>query len=127
MVNICILELAIYLATVGHLLVCKLKEVTIENLLAIVFKNLEKSSLTLRIDIIVELSEGQEVLPVHAVVSLVGQGERANIEASLGGYYAPTHPWLIFIQWGQVDSSVCILPESAPSAHHISARYTVHK
>ena len=123
-VNICILVLSIYLATVGHLLVCKLEEVAIDYLITSFFENLEKSGLTLGVSITVELGIGQEVLSVHTVVRLVGQSERANVEACLRCLHSSAHSWLIFIEWGQLDSCVSILPEAAPAAHHITARYT---
>ena len=121
MVNICIFVLSIYLATVGHLLVCKLEEVAIDYLLAIFFENLKKSGLTLGVSITVELGIGQEVLSVHTVVRLVGQSERADVEACLRCLHSSAHSRLIFIKWGQLDSSVSILPEAAPAAHHITA------
>ena len=123
-VNICILVLSIYFATVGHLLVCKLEEVAIDYLIATFFENLEKSGLTLGVSITVELGIGQEVLSVYSVVRLVGQSKRANVEACLRCLHSSAQSRLIFIEWGQLDSSVSILPEAAPSAHHITARYT---
>ena len=124
MIDISILVFTIYLATVSHLLVRKLEEVTIDYLLAIFFENLEKSGLILWVSITVELGVGEEVLSVHTVVRLVGQSERANVEARLRCLHSSTHSWLIFIEWGQVDSCVSVLPEAAPSAHHITARDT---
>ena len=72
MVNICILLVTVYRATVGHLLVCKLEEVAIDYLIATFLENLEKSGLTLGVSVGLELSIGQEILSVHTVVRLVG-------------------------------------------------------
>ena len=70
-INICILMFAIDGATVGHLLVCELEEVAIEDLLAVFFENFQKCGLIVRVHILVELSEGEEVFPVNTMVSRV--------------------------------------------------------
>lgn len=126
MSHICILKLSIDWATIGHLLVCELEEVTVKDLIAIFFKNLQESGLITWVHILMELCKGDEVLPIHSMISIVAQCERANIEAGFSGKDATSHSWLIFIQWLQLDPRVCVLPESTKPAHHVTAWYTKH-
>ena len=119
--NIGILVITVDTARVAHLLVGELEEVTINNLITAVFENLEEGGLIIRVSIGVELSECNKVLTVHSMIVLVLESEGADIEASLGRLHASAHSWVVFIQWGQVDSSVSVLPEASPHAHHITA------
>ena len=107
-------------ATVGHLLVCELEEVTVKDLIAVFFENLQERGLVIRVCILMELCKGDEVLPVHTMISIVAQCEGANIEAGFGGEDATSHSWLVFIQWLQMNPRVRILPESTEPAHHVT-------
>ena len=100
---------------------------TVEHLLTAFLENLEKSGLILRVDILVELGVGEEVLPVHPMVSRVRQRERPNVEAGLSGEHATTHPWLVLIERRQLDPGVRILPKAAEHAHHVAARYSIYR
>lgn len=113
--------LSIDRATVGHLLVCELEEVTVKDLIAVFFENLQESGLIIWVHILMELSKGDEVLSVHSMIRIVAQRECANIEAGFGGEDATSHSWLIFIQWLQLNPRVRVLPESTKPAHHVTA------
>ena len=121
MLNIGVLVITVDTARVAHLLVGELEEVTINNLITAVFENLEEGGFIIRVSIGMELSECNKVFTVHTMIVLVLQSEGADIEASLSRLHASAHSWVVFIQWGQVDSSVSVLPEAAPHAHHITA------
>ena len=89
--------------------------------LVLVVENLQKSGLILWVLVLCELAIGQEVLTIDSVVVLVGDRERAEVDARLGSEDAATETWLAFVQGDQVDSGVGIEPEASQHAFHITA------
>ena len=92
--------LAVHVAAVSHLLILKFEEVTVDDLFTAFIENFEQSSLVVRVHILVELAERQEVLTIDALVEGARKREGADIESLLRSSNTATESRLVVIDGG---------------------------
>ena len=107
-------------AAVRDLLVVELEGVAVDNFLRLVVEDLEEGGLAVDVCILFELSVGQEVLSVDAVVRRAAKRQRADVKRRLGGPDASTETRLLFINRRQANAGVLVLPKAAEDTLHVT-------